>query len=178
MSYLVQKKATGDLVALIGLNVIPLISILDLVGIVSVFGEKWYWYIITVLCCLISFPVWARFFSLSPLVEVNEEHVSFFVGLLRKRPVRISRVFLLDVIDDTESCNGERTNVLRLIFAHGSLQTLLESPITPYLSVFKDEVVIQSAFVDGDLTKIADALKAGTWGRKKEAQKKATPDDS
>jgi len=66
----------------------------------------------------------------------------------------------MSALNDSQSSYGEKTNVLRLIFAHGSLQALLDSPTAPYLTVSKNEVVIQSAFVDGDLSKIADAVNA------------------
>lgn len=158
MHQVIRKKATGDLIALLGINIIPLFLLLEQIGIVSLFGEKRYWYLITAACCLFSIPIWARLLSTAPLVEMDENTVTFYVGLLRKRSIRISRGSLISVLDDTQSSHGERIKVLRLVFAHGSLQTLSNSPITPYLTVSKDEVAIQSAFIDGDLSQIAEAF--------------------
>jgi len=161
MPYQIRKKPTGDLIALIGLNIIPLILLLERVGVVSLFGERWYWYLITAVCCLVSIPIWARFLSAAPLVEMDEEHITFFVGLFRKRPVQVSRGSLINALNDSQASFGERTNVLRLIFIHGSLQGLLDAPFAPYLMVSRNEVVIQSAFIDGDLSRIADTVNAG-----------------
>lgn len=158
MSLRIEKGSSGDLIVLGLVGLFVGFLGLHLAGVITLNGRGGDLRLVVTLlvCAVASIPILARWQSSAPLVEMDDEHVTFSTGWTRSERCRIPRAGLLLVSVDTHN----QELFLSLLFDAGALRPLRQCQWTPYLEIKSDEVIIAVGHVRGNAEQVAE-----TWNQ-------------